>query len=108
MDIALNKKEIETRNIFLSFEKIKNFDELLICDLDEVIFILNSEDEYPKVFLKINRVEKKKMFFSKAIYFKLNNSVLEPTKVYRDNFNSCGYVFYKLRSEEHTSELQSH
>ncbi len=40
---------------------------------------------------------KKKMFFSKVIYFKLNDILLEPTKVYRDNFNSCGYVFYKLK-----------
>ena len=97
MDIALNKTEIETKNIFLSFDRIKSFDELLSCKLDEVIYIKDSEDEYPKLFLKNNRIEKKKMFFSKAIYFKLNDILLEPTKVIRDNFNSCGYVFYKLK-----------
>lgn len=97
MDIALNKKEIETKNIFLSFDRIKSFDELLFCNLDEVVYIHDSGDEYPKICLKNNMIVKKKMFFSKAIYFKLNDILLEPTKVYRDNFNSCSYVFYKLK-----------
>jgi len=97
MDIALNKTEIETKNIFLSFDRIKRFDELLSCNLNEVVYIHDSEDEYPKFFLKNNRIKKKKMFFSKAIYFKLNDIMMEPTKVYRDSFESCGYVFYKLK-----------
>jgi hypothetical protein len=97
MDIALNKTEIETKSIFLSFDRIKCFEELLSCELDKVVYIGDSEDEYPKHFLKNQRIERKKMFFSKAIYFKLNDIMFEPTKVYRDNFNSCGYVFYKLK-----------
>jgi len=97
MDIALNKTEIETKNILISFDRIKSFDELLSCNLDEVVYIHNSEDEYPKLFLKNNRIVRKKMFFSKALYFKLNDIAFEPTKVYRDNFESCGYVFYKLK-----------
>ena len=96
MDIALNKTEIETKNIFLSFDRIKSFEELLSCKLDEVVYMDDAEDEYPKKFLKNQRIEKKKMFFSKAIYFKVNDIMLEPTKVYRDNFHSYGYVFYKL------------
>lgn len=96
MDIALNKTEIETKNIFLSFDRIKSFDKLLSCNLDEVVYIDNSEDESPKVFLKNQRIVKKKRFFSKAIYFKLNDILCEPTKVDRDNFSFCGYVFYKL------------
>jgi len=97
MDIALNKTEIETKNIFLSFDRIKSFDELLSCKLDNVVWMSDSDSEYPKYFLKNQRIERKKMFFSKAIYFKLNDIMLEPTKVYRDNFDSCGYVFYKLK-----------
>ncbi len=97
MDIALNKTEIETKNIFLSFDRIKSFDELLSCNLDNVVWMDDSDSEYPKHFLKNQRIERKKMFFSKAIYFKLNDILLEPTKVYRDNFESCGYVFYKLK-----------
>lgn len=97
MDIALNKTEIETKNIFLSFDRIKSFDELLHCNLDNIVWMDDSDSEYPKNFLKNQRIERKKMFFSKAIYFKLNDILLEPTKVYRDNFKSCGYVFYKLK-----------
>ena len=97
MDIALNKTEIETKNIFLSFDRIKTFDKLLSCDLDKIIWMDNSEAEYPKSFLKNQMIVRKKMFFSKAVYFKLNDILLEPTKVNRDNFNSCGYVFYKLK-----------
>lgn len=97
MDIALNKTEIETKNIFLSFDRIKSFDELLSCNLDDVVYMDDSEKEYPKIFLRNNSVVRKKMFFSKAVYFKLNDILYEPTKVYRDNFNSCGYVFYKLK-----------
>lgn len=97
MDIALNKIEIENKKIFLSFERIKSFDELLSCKLDDVVWMDDSDSEYPKHFLKNQRIEQKKMFFSKTIYFKLNNILLEPFKVYRDNFDSSGYVFYKLK-----------
>jgi hypothetical protein len=97
MDMALNKNEVENMEISLSFVRIRSFDELLYCNLDDVVYIHDSEDEYPKIFLKNNKIVKKKMFFGKRIYFKLNDSVCEPTKLDRDNFNLCSYVFYKLK-----------
>jgi len=96
MDIALNKIEIEKKDISLSFKKIETFDELLSCKLDEIIYIHDLEDEYLKVYLKNQKIVKKKRIFSKAIYFQLNDILCEPTKINRDDFNSCGYVFYKL------------
>lgn len=96
MDIALNKTQIETKDISLSFKKIETFDELLSCNLDEVIYIDDSKEEYPKMFLKNQRILKKKRVWGKAIYFQLNNSVCEPTKIDRDNFCVCEHVFYKL------------
>ena len=96
MDIALNKIEIEKKDISLSFKKIKTFDKLLSCKLDEIIYIHDSEDEFPKICLKNQKIVKKKRTFSKAIYFQLNDILCGPTKIDRDNFNSCEYVFYKL------------
>ncbi len=96
MDFCLNKTEIETKNIHLSFEKIKSFNELLECNLFNVIYMEDSSDEYPKVFITGQTIARKKRFFGKTIYFKLNNSVFEATEIDRANFGSCGYIFYKM------------
>jgi len=71
----------------------------LSCEMSDIIYIYDSENEFPRLGMKDNRVERKKMFCSKAVYFKLNNQVIEPTKVYRDNFYDCGFVFYKVKYE---------
>lgn len=96
MDFCLNKSQIEKENISLKFERIISFDELLDCKLDEIIYIKDTEQEYPKIFIKNNFIKKKRKLFTKVIYFQLNDIGIEPTKVYRDDFNNCGYIFYKM------------
>jgi hypothetical protein len=95
-----NKKEIENKNICLSFIKINNFDELICSDLNKIIYIVDTKNEYPIQGIMSQKIIKKKEFFSKSIYFKLNDILLEPTKVFRDNFNNCGYIFYKMKIKE--------
>ena len=96
MDFFLNKTEIENNNIKLSFKIIKSFEELIKCNLDEIIYIDDSDDEYPKRGIRNQVIKRKKTFFGNFVYFKLNDIALEPTRVGRDNFNNCGKVFYKM------------
>ena len=93
MEFYLNKIGIEENDISLSFKKINSFDKLLDCNLSEIIYIEDNEDE---ISITNQIIRKKKTLLSKAIYFQLNNSVFEPTKIYRDDFHNCGYIFYKM------------
>jgi hypothetical protein len=96
MNLYLNKSEIENGHIYLSFNKIKSFDELINCDLENVIYIEDTKKEFPKAGIITNHISKKRRFFSKVIYFKLNDCLFEPTIIYRDDFASCKYIFYKV------------
>ena len=98
MNIFMNKNDLKNAKIELSFKKIKSFDELLDADRSNVIYVADSKSNFPKSDILGSIIKKKKHWLCKTIYFKLNNSVFEPTKVYRDNFYSCGQVFYKMSS----------
>lgn len=97
MYIFANNNDLTNFKIELTFKKINSFDELLKNDVNELVYVEATNKKYWKTDLTALTVVRKKNWFCKTIYFKLND--WKDTKVYRDNFALCGYNFYKLKTK---------